>query len=160
MGYIDYKTAITEDISELTEYLKIQTKVPLRDRCEVLLWLKSGKVTSMRACMELKNRNKSTGVEWWRIYVNGGLSALLVSHHKGRHSALDECSAFWDRLRNEGFSTLQEACDWLATHQQLTYSVKGLSSYFKRHQIKYKTGRPSHPNRSEEERNKYKKSMK
>lgn len=160
MGLINYQKSIKESISALESRLKTLTSIPLRNRCEVLIWLKSGKVKSMRACMVLKNMNKSTGADWWRIYQSEGLEGLLSTHHKGRTSVLDTHKGFWQHLNSEGFASIQEAIGWLADNYKIYYTENGLGSYFRRHKIKLKTGRPFHPSQSEEARLKYKKNIK
>ena len=161
MGKINYQTAIKESESVLASRLKTLSSPSLRDRCEVLLWLKSGRLSSMLACMRLKDYNKSTGVDWWRIYGDEGLDGLLSNRcqDRGRRSPLDTCEGFWTRLEDEGFSTIKEARDWLAEHHNLFYTEDGLGGYFRRHKIKSKTGRPYHPQRSESDREAYKKNM-
>ena len=162
MGKIAYTTEIKESSSELSSRLKTLSSPSLRNRCEVLLWLKSGRVSSMLACMRLKGYNKSTGVDWWRIYRDEGLEAFLSNRcdERGRRSCLDEHEAFWKRLETDGFSSIKEARDWLFKEDGISYTEDGLGHYFRRHKIKNKTGRPSHPSRSEKKRTDYKKNMK
>lgn len=108
----------------------------------------------------LKAHNKSTGADWWRIYQSEGLDGLLSTHHKGSTSVLDKHKEFWQHLNSKGFVSIQEACAWLSEHYQIDYTENGLGNYFRRHQVKLKTGRPFHPNQSEEKRAKYKKNTK
>ena len=136
MGVINYQTSIVESVSTLKTRLKTLTSMPLRNRCEVLIWLKSGKVSSMRACMVLKGYNKSTGADWWCIYQAKGLDGLLSTHHKGNTSILDTHEDFWHKLNTEGFISVQEACNWLATKYRIHYTENGLGNYFRRHKIK------------------------
>lgn len=49
MGLINYQDLITESVETLETRFKTLTLIPLRNRCEVLIWLKSGKLKSMRA---------------------------------------------------------------------------------------------------------------
>lgn len=160
MAKINYSSLITESESELESRLKKLSLRGLRDRCEVLLWLKSGKLTSMRACLDLKGYNKSTGVYWWKIYQSEGIDKFLTYDSFRPGSLLDNHTALWDRLGNEGFSTIKEARDWLASEYRIEYTENGLGNYFRSRKVKCKTGRPFHPKQSEEERIKYKKNMK
>ena len=160
MGFITYSTAISESSTELTSRLA-DLKLPyLRDRCEVFLWLKTGKVRSMRQAMVLKNKHTNTGVNWWKLYQEGGLDALLTPFEAHRSSPLDELEEFWERLENEGFSQIKEAQHWLQTHFGLRYHEDSLGNYFRAHGIKCKTGRPHHPKKKEAQRVSYKKNMK
>lgn len=160
MSKINYSSLITESLPDLEARFKTLSSLPLRDRCEVLIWLKSGKVSSMMACMALKNHNKSTGVLWWRTYREKGLDYYLSIQRPPNRSVLDDHPGFWERLGKDGFASIKEARDWLASEHQIIYTENGLGNYFRRHKIKCKTGRPHHPQQSVEERAKYKKNMK
>ena len=157
MASIDYEVQIRESAETLRTRMKNVSSPKLRDRCEVLLWLKTGKVRSMLACMRLKSLNKATGVKWWQTYVSEGLDGLLTTGHKGNISPLDNHTPLWDRLSQEGFSTIKEARDWLKQEHDISYTENGLGNYFRRKKVKCKTGRPHHPKRSEEARDAYQK---
>jgi len=159
MSTIDYKSEIKESAKDLGTRLKNLSSPLLRNRCEVLLWLKTGKMPSMLACMRLKGMSKTTGTGWWQLYRSKGLDSLLSTDHKGQTSVLDDHSGLWDRLTTEGFSTIKEARDWLFQEYGISYTENGLGNYFRRRKVKLKTGRPHHPNRSEEEREAYQKKI-
>ena len=53
-----------EDEVELENRLKELTSPQARNHCEVLFWLKSGRVSSMCKAMALKEMNKFQGCEW------------------------------------------------------------------------------------------------
>ena len=147
MSVIDYTKEISESASTLEHRLKTLVKAKLRNRCEVLIWLKSGKVSSMRQAMILRNMNKSQGGELRKQCKSEGLEGFLHLKCKGRTSALDGNPAFWKRLGAEGFADVKEVRAWLAKTQGLKYAPSGLYDYFSRKGIKLKTGRPHHPKR-------------
>ena len=159
MSAIDYKSEIKESASHLETRVKSLLPPLLRHRCEVLLWLKTGKMSSMLACMRLKGMSKTTGTRWWQLYKSKGLDGLLSTDHKGQVSVLDDHSELWDRLTTEGFSTIKEARDWLFQEYGIRYTENGLGNYFRRRKVKLKTGRPHHPHKSEEERKAYQKKI-
>ena len=157
MGFIHYSTKIQESAEELAIRLSELKHPYLRDRCEVLLWLKTGKVRSMRQAMVLKGRHTNTGGNWWKLYQQGGLDSLLEPFEGHRVSPLDELTEFWARLEGEGFSQIKEAQCWLREHAGLDYHEDSIGNYFRARGVKYKTGRPHHPKKDEQKRAAYKK---
>ena len=61
MRTVDYSSLIQEDVSCLKKLLKDLSSVKLRDRCEVLIWLKSGNVSTMKQAVSLKGYSVSQG---------------------------------------------------------------------------------------------------
>ena len=61
MRIVDYPTLIQEDVSCLEKLLKDLSSIKLQDRCEVLVWLKSGKVSTMKEAVYLKGYTVSQG---------------------------------------------------------------------------------------------------
>lgn len=160
MRKIDYTKAIQESVTDLEKSYSELTKPKLRDRCEVLIWLKLGKVTTMMEASELKGITTMQGQRWWRQYKKEGLSSFLSSKHKGQVSPLTDKTELQDRLSKEGFSTINEARLWILQTYSIEYTENSLGNYFRHQKIKLKTGRPHHPKKDEEKRSIYKKNMK
>jgi len=159
MRVINYPVAIHERVSELQERYRNLRSPKLLERCEILLWLKTGKVKTMKEAMSLKGRHTNHGRDLWKLYTSEGIAGYLSLKYRGPQSPLDNLPDFHEHLRTIGFSTLQEACTWLKEHHNLSYSISGLGNYFTRNKIRCKTGRPNHPKRDENERVAYKKNM-
>lgn len=160
MRKIDYPNAILESESELRMKYKELTSSKLQDRCEILIWLKSGQVATMKEAVALKGRSVDYGNKLWKRYKNFGLSDCLALKYNPQQSPLSGKKELLDRLSNEGFSTIKEAQLWILETYGLKYTENGLGNYFRHKKIKLKTGRPYHPKQDDEKRIAYKKNMK
>ena len=154
---INYREEIRESPSELRSIYKSLKKARLRERCEVLIWLKSGEISTMQAAMNLKGRNKSTGNRLWKLYQSEGLAGVLGTKHKGQPSPLRDKPELLSRLKGEGFSSVKQAQAWILEVYGLSYTENGLGNYFRRNKIKLKTARPHHPKQDVAKRSAYKK---
>jgi len=159
MARINYQKEIKEEVLYLEKRLSTILIPKARNRCEVLIWLKSGRVTSMRQAIILKGMNKSQGSEWWKQYKSEGIDGFLTLKYKGQSSPLKDKTELKERLEKEGFSTINQARLWILKSYGLAYTENGLGNYFRRNKIKLKTGRPHHPEKDEVKRTAYKKNM-
>ena len=157
MIIVNYKIIIKESESELREVSKSLSSIKLQERCEILIWLKTGQVETTKQAMELKNRSKAQGQKLWKLYKTEGLSGYLKLKYNPRRSPLEGKPELEARLKSEGFSTIKEAQAWILKTYNITYTENGLGNYFRYRKIKLKTGRPHHPKQKEEERIAYKK---
>ena len=157
MRKIDYKTEIKESEEYLRlEYLKLETP-KLKERCEILIWLKSGQVKTMKEAMLLKNHSTNHGSNLWKKYKTEGLEKYLELHYKGRKSPLLGKKELEKHLSTKGFNTIKEAQKWILETYEIEYTENGLGNYFRSKKIKLKTGRPNHPKADDNKRAAYKK---
>lgn len=156
MRVVDYPKEIKESVTELSDLLKQQSHAKLRVRCQVLLWLKTEKVSTMKQAMELQGYSTSQGQNWWKQYKSGGIAEFLSLRYSPQVSPLSGEPAFEARLK-EGFESLQQGVDWVKEHLGLEYSTAGFWRYLNRRKVKLKTGRPTHPKRDAQKRQAYKK---
>lgn len=157
MKSIDYSTSIKESPEELRALLTSLTSHKLRDRCEVLLWLKTGNIATIKEAVVLKGLNPSSGYRWWRIYKHKGMKGLLRQSYQGQPSPLKEKKELDDKLAADGFATIKEAAAWIKSTYGISYTENGLGNYFRARKIKLKTGRPQHPKQDAAKRSAYKK---
>lgn len=160
MKKINYQLEIIESEESLKSELKKLSNSKLEERCEILIWLKSGQVSTMKEAMTLKNRSTTHGSTLWRLYKKEGLRGYLELHYKSRQSPLSGKKELEEHLRTEGFSTINEARIWILKTYNIEYTENGLGNYFRNKKIKLKTGRPHHPKKDEEKRKVYKKNTK
>ena len=120
MRTVDYSSLIQEDVSCLKKLLKDLSSVKLRDRCEVLIWLKSGNVSTMKEAVSLKGYSVSQGQNWWKEYKSAGISCFLQLNYQGQKSPLRGKKALEERLSNKGFATINEAKDWIFNNMKVT----------------------------------------
>ena len=157
---IDYPNEIQESIEELRSLHACEVHIKLRERLEILIWLKSGKVSTMKSAMALKSRSTNHGSRLWKSYRSGGMREYLSLNYIRKRSPLADRKELEERLNDEGFSTIKEARDWILSTYGLRYTENGLGNYFRRNKIKLKTGRPDHPKKDEVKREAYKKNTK
>jgi len=161
MQKINYPSQIKESADQLRCVLRKSTKSKVRLRLEILIWLKTGEVLTMKKACSLKGIGSRQGNNLWRQYKERGLDAFLDMYkHQGRYSPLRGKVELENRLKGEGFSSIKQARDWILETYGIEYTENGLGNYFRANKIKLKTGRPQHPNRDEEKRAAYKKNMK
>ena len=113
MKKIDYSSHIQEDKEELKKLLKTDLCPKLKERCEILYWLKSGEVSTMKEAMVLKNRSLVHGSNLWKLYKEKGLSEYLKLNYKLRKSPLLGKESLENHLKTKGFSTINEARLWV-----------------------------------------------
>ena len=157
MKRINYPEVIKESEAELKQQLRELNHPKLRERCEVLIWLKSGQVKTMKAAMSLKGRSTYHGNKLWKRYQADGLKSFLSLGYRKVRSPLADKEALENRLNEKGFSTIKEAQLWILQTYGLKYTENGLGNYFRNRKIKLKTGRPHHPKKDEALRMAYKK---
>jgi len=161
MRIINYPERIKESASELRSRLSQSIKPKVRLRLEILLWLKTSQVSTMKEACALKGLGSRQGNNLWRQYKQKGLDDFLDMYKKqGRYSPLSGKVELEKKLREEGFSTIKEAQHWILETYGLEYTENGLGNYFRANKIKLKTGRPHHPNQDAEKRAAYKKNTK
>ena len=159
MKKINYSEEIKESLELLqSSYTNLVTP-KLLERCEVLIWLKSGQVLTMKAAMELKGRSSTHGQNLWNQYKKEGLEGLLNLKYKGPTSPLAGKEALKKILSEQGFGSINEARLWILQTYEIEYTENGLGNYFRANKIKLKTGRPSHPKKDETKRATFKKNM-
>lgn len=159
MRVTDYTKEIQETLEELQSHLKQLQHPKLRSRCEVLVWLKNGEVDTMKQAMVLKGLRTNQGYRWWKQYKAEGLTGFLSLGYKPQASPLKGKQELVDKLSGDGFATIKEARDWIATTYGIVYTENGLGNYFRRKGIKLKTARPHHPKKDEQVRKVYKKKI-
>lgn len=157
---IDYRNNIAESESELRERYQKVNSSKLKERCEILLWLKSGKVLTMKEAVSLKGRSTDYGNKLWKRYKTLGLTGCLKLNYKPQQSPLEGKQELEEQLSSEGFATIKEAQAWILETYGISYTENGLGNYFRQRKIKLKTGRPFHPKQNEEKRAAYKKNIK
>lgn len=160
MRKVDYQNEISESESDLRIQYQELTSSKLQERCEILLWLKSGKVKTMKEAVGLKGRSIDYGNKLWKRYKNLGLSDCLELKYNPQKSPLLGKEELAAKLSKDGFSTIKEAQAWILETYGIKYTENGLGNYFRHNKIKLKTGRPQHPKQDEQKRTIYKKNMK
>jgi len=110
--------------------------------------LKSAACPSMRRAAPLLGYSVPQQERWWRAYREGGLEELLKEKPATGRSERMTPEA-WEALNAEmkagRMSTLEQVRVYLDKEWGIHYaSVRGVSKLFKRHKVKWKTGRRRH----------------
>jgi len=140
---MNHANKISESLDELHR-LSDQQKLTLRrDRIQFLIALKNGH-TQAQAGAQIGLRLRQSQ-KLWSLYSRGGLVTLLGQNRKTYLGKLScaQISRLRSFLQTDQADTLRSVQQWLASNEQVQYSLGGISLLFKRLKIKLKTGRPS-----------------
>ena len=158
---INYPKAIQEseeDLMSLEQRLRGQKAA---DRVRMLRLLKSGTVTSMKDCAPLVGYSLVQLTRWWERYRTQGL-AELVKQQKPVGQPGKVTAEAWEGLlaamRKGDIATMEDARDYLEREWGIHYkNGKSLWWLFKKHRVKWKTGRRRHKKASAEQQASFKK---
>ena len=128
------RTQVAEDPSELKQ---IQTSVAGTGREQAIRMLRLLEEDPERTLGEvasLLNCSERTVHRWWKLYVDGGIAALLAPAALGGKRPMrispSALAAFRNRAR-QGFSELKEAQTWLVREYGISYSLSRISALLK-----------------------------
>lgn len=147
---------IQESAEELKEMMNAQTRAKLREKIQIIYWIKTALFHSLQELADHLGRSKSVIVKWLKIYRTQGLTGLLQWNYSGgRRSKISEemRAALQVRLNDpkQGFYSYREIQQWLlqeyaadipytTVHQVIHYEWKA----------KLKVARPTSIHRDEE----------
>ncbi len=158
---IKYPKAIQESEEDLTNLEQRLRGQKAADRVRMLRLLKSGTVNSLKDCAPLVGYSVTQLTRWWECYRAKGLSELLKQQKPvGQTSKLT--AEAWEGLmaamRAGHIATMQDARDYLEREWGIRYkNGKSLWWLFKKHRVKWKTGRRRHKKASAEQQATFKK---
>ena len=158
---IKYPKAIQESEEELTRLEQRLRGQKIADRARMLRLLKSGTAKSLKACAPMVGYSVSQLTRWWQRYRAEGLTGLLKVHKPtGKASRLTaEAWAGLLQARRAGhIVTMQDARNYLEREWGISYkNGKSLWWLFKKHRVKWKTGRRRHKKANAEQQAAFKK---
>ena len=158
---ITYPKAIQEseeDLKQLEQQLRGQKAA---DRVRMLRLLKSGTVKSLKDCAPLVGYSLVQVTRWWERYRAKGLASFLESYKPtGQRSRLTAgaWAGLLAQMRAGHMATMQDARDYLEREWSISYkNGKSLWWLFKKHRVKWKTGRRRHKKANAEQQAAFKK---
>ncbi len=160
---IKYPQAIQESEEDLTRLEQRLRGQKAADRVRMLRLLKSGTVKSLKDCAPLVGYSVIQLTRWWECYRAEGLARMLKQHKPvGKHSKLT--AEAWEGLlvamRAGHIATMQDARDYLEREWGIRYkNGKSLWWLFKKHRVKWKTGRRRHTKANAEQQTAFKKTL-
>jgi transposase len=158
---ITYPKAIQESEEDLTRLEQRLRGQKAADRVRMLRLLKSGTVTSLKDCAPLVGYSVTQLTRWWEGYRAKGLTGVLKQHKPvGKPSRLtpEAWAGLLQAMRKGHIATMQDARDYLEREWGIRYkNGKSLWWLFKKHRVKWKTGRRRHKKASAEQQAAFKK---
>jgi transposase len=158
---IKYAKAIQESEEELTSLEQSLRGHKAADRVRVLRLLKSATAKSLKDCAPMVGYSVSQLTRWWERYRAEGLAGMLKQHKPaGKASKLS--SEAWQGLLQAmqagHIATMQDARNYLEQEWGISYkNGKSLWWLFKKHRVKWKTGRRRHQKAKAEQQAAFKK---
>ena len=158
---IKYAKAIQESEEELTSLEQSLRGQKAADRVRVLRLLKSGTVKSLKDCAPMVGYSVSQLTRWWERYRAEGLAGVLKRQKPtGKASRLtaEAWAGLLQAMRAGHIVTMQDARNYLEREWGISYkNGKSLWWLFKKHRVKWKTGRRRHKKANAEHQAAFKK---
>ena len=148
--WIDYRSVIRESEEQLRALeRKHRGNSRVSKRIQMVRLLKSGACRSMRRAAPILEYSVPQLERWWRSYREGGIDALLVDPPSMRGRPELMTPEAWEGLNAEmeagQMRTLEQVRQYLAQEWDVQYaSSASVSGLFRRHKVKWKTGRRRH----------------
>lgn len=160
---IIYPKAIQESEEDLSKQEQRLRGQKAADRVRMLRLLKSKAVESLKDCAPLVGYSVSQVTRWWERYRAEGLAGLLEQPKpEGRASRMtpEAWAGLMQEMRAGHIATMQEARDYLERTWAIRYkNGKSLWWLFKKHRVKWKTGRRRHRKANAEQQAAFKKTL-
>jgi len=158
---IKYPKAIQESEEELRSLEQSLRGQKTADRVRMLRLLKSETVKSLQDCAPLVGYSAIQVTRWWERYRAEGLSGMLKQHKPaGKASKLspEAWAGLLQAMRAGHITTMQDARNYLEREWGIVYkNGKSLWWLFKKHRVKWKTGRRRHKKANTEQQTAFKK---
>jgi len=158
---IKYPKAIQESEEELRSLEQSLRGQKTADRVRMLRLLKSETVKSLQDCAPLVGYSAIQVTRWWERYRAEGLSGMLKQHKPaGKASKLspEAWAGLLQAMRAGHITTMQDARNYLEREWGIVYkNGKSLWWLFKKHRVKWKTGRRRHKKANAEQQTAFKK---
>jgi transposase len=158
---INYPKAIGESEEELMSLEQRLRGQKPADRVRMLRLLKSGTVKSLKDCAPLVGYSVIQLTRWWERYRAEGLAGLLKQQKPvGLASRMtpEAWAGLMVAMRKGHIATMEEARDYLEREWGIRYkNGKSLWWLFKKHRVKWKTGRRRHKKANAEQQAAFKK---
>ncbi len=158
---IKYTHAIQESEEELTKLEQRLRGQKPADRVRMLRLLKSGAVKSLKDCAPVVGYSLVQVTRWWERYRAEGLAGMLKQPKPiGKASRLtaQAWAGLLQAMRTGHIATLEDARNYLEREWGIRYkNGKSLWWLFKKHRVKWKTGRRRHQKTNAEQQAAFKK---
>jgi putative transposase len=158
---INYPKTIQESEEELMSLEQSLRGQNTAERVRMLRLLKSGAVKSLKDCAPLVGYSVIQLTRWWERYRAEGLTGMLKRQKKAwKASRLtpEAWAGLLQAMRAGHMATMQDARNYLEREWGISYkNGKSLWWLFKKHRVKWKTGRRRHKKANAEHQAAFKK---
>ncbi len=158
---IKYPKVIQESEEELMRLEQRFRGQKAADRVRMLRLLKSATVKSLKDCAPMVGYSVIQLTRWWERYRVEGLAGLLKRHKpvgKASRMTAEAWAGLMQAMRAGHIATMQEARNYLERGWGIRYkNGKSLWWLFKKHRVKWKTGRRRHKKANAEQQAAFKK---
>ena len=158
---ITYPKVIQESEEELKQLEQQLRGQKTADRVRMLRLLKSGAVKSLKDCAPLVGYSLVQVTRWWERYRAQGLASLTQQYTPtGQRSRLtaQAWAGLLTQMRAGRITTMQDARNYLEKEWGIVYkNGKEFGWLFKKHRVKWKTGRRRHKKANAEQQAAFKK---
>lgn len=124
------KIEILETTTELKELLRSTEYLDVRERIQVIYWIKSQQVKTTEAIASLLGKHRTTISRWLNIYRDEGMKALLTKEKSsGRNKIITPFveEILKQKLKDKDqFSTYKEIQAWLLEEHGVEMSYTGV----------------------------------
>lgn len=156
---------VQESLDDLTEQLRQAQTPTVKERLQVLYWLKQENPPSVTTIAQAIGKHRSTVQTWLSMYRDGGVEAMLaIKKSPGGVRVIPQWAenALDKRLQdpNHGLGSYGEVQQWLS--QTLGVEAKYHAVYQMTHyrlKAKLKVARPQHDLQDKEQREAFKKTL-
>jgi len=135
-------TLTPEQHAEIEERIRATSDRRLADRLRTILY-KGQEYSNQQIASLLQIKSPNTATNTLRLYVEQGLDALCTFHYVGSEPHLTEaqrlCLVF--ELKTYIYHTAQQVIEWVKTHCEVEYTVRGMHKLLHRLGFTYKKGR-------------------
>ena len=156
---------VKENLDELTTQLRQASNLKIKEKLQVLYWLKQPQAPSISAIAQAVGKDRSTIHTWLSKYREGGISAMLaIKKSPGGVRVIPQWAekALSKRLQdpNHGFKSYGEVQQWLSETLGIEakyHAVYQMTRY--RLKAKLKAVRPQNRKQNPEQRDAFKKTL-
>jgi hypothetical protein len=158
---------IHESLEELQKYLRKSSCPTIRKRIKMLIVIKkrSPEMLSKNELAKLCKCNHNSINSWRRLYLSGGIDALMQhgwTGTKSKHISKEQHQQMSDKLSNpvNGLVGYKELLNWVESEFDISMKYTTLYEYTRRNfRTKIKVSRKSHVKKNEEDLTAFKKKL-
>jgi len=156
---------VQESVEDLQKYLRKSTCQTIKNRIKMLIAIKrrEPEMLSKNELAKLCKNNHNSINAWRRLYLTGGIEAIMQHHWTGtksKHISMEHHQQMSEKLSNptNGLVGYKELLNWVEAEFNISMKYTTLYEYTRRNfKTKMKVSRKSHVQKNEEDLTAFKK---